>query len=136
MSPGDQGPPGGEEPGPTPETGPIQKSADTTTDKPKITAQSRHFHAGGRRRREAALRLPPIGRCGCIRDPDLDRHRCGARPLTDHQLDGWRATAQHLLEVGCPPLLELDVLRALHKRGGDNRQLAQELYELAGGVVG
>ena len=95
---GDLGPPGRERPGPTPETGPIQKSADTTTDKTKITAQPRYFHAGGLRRREAALRLPPIGRCGCIRDPDLDKHRCGARPLTDHQFDGWRATAEHILE--------------------------------------
>jgi hypothetical protein len=31
-----------------------------------------------RRRREAALRLPPLGpSCGCIRDPLFDRHRCG-----------------------------------------------------------
>jgi hypothetical protein len=96
----------------------------------------RHFHAAGLRRREAALRLPPIGRCGCTRDPELDRHRCGARPLSEKMVDAGAATAKHFLEIGFVPLLELDVLRALYRRGGDDRALARELHELAGGVVG
>ena len=128
---GDLGPPGRERPGPTPETGPIQKSADTT-DKTKITAQPRYFHAGGLRRREAALRLPPIGRCGCIRDPDLDKHRCGARPLTEHQFDGWRATAEHILEGDSVPIVPVEAVRAMWRRGGRDRQLAQQLWELVG----
>ena len=33
------------------------------------------------------------------------------------------------------PLLELDTLRALWRRGGDDRVLAERLYELTGGVV-
>jgi hypothetical protein len=135
MSPGDREPPGRERPGPTAETGPIQKSADTTTDKAKITAQSRHFHAGGRRRREAALRLPPIGRCGCIRDPDLDKHRCGARPLSDHQVDGWRSAAIDIIEDGYVPIVPAEVVRRLWKRGGRDRRLAQQLHRLAGEVV-
>jgi len=130
----DLGPPGRERPGATPDTGPIQKSADTTTDKTKITAQSRHFHAGGRRRREAALRLPPIGRCGCIRDPDLDRHRCGTRTQTDHALDGWRDAARHLLDCGQIPLVPIEIRRALWRRQGD-RRLAERLHQACGEVA-
>jgi hypothetical protein len=92
----------------------------------------RHFHAAGLRRREAALRLPPIGRCGCIRDPDLDRHRCGARPLTDHQVDGWRSAAIDIIEDGHVPIVPTEVVRRLWKRGGRDRQLAERLWELAG----
>jgi len=48
-------------------------------------------------------------------------------------IDGGRAAAQHLLDIGYPPLLQLDTLRALYRRGGDDRQLARHLYTLAGG---
>ena len=90
----------------------------------------RHFHAGGSRRREAALRLPPIGPCGCIRDPDLDKHRCGVRSLTEHQLDGWRSAAIGIIEGGNAPIVPIEVVRRLWRRGGCDRQLAQQLWEL------
>ena len=48
-------------------------------------------------------------------------------------IDGGRAAAEHLLDIGLVPMLELDTLRALYKRGGDDRQLARHLYTLAGG---
>jgi len=130
MMSGDQGPPEKERPSGYQAARPNQKSADATTDNPKPTTQPRHFHAGGLRRREAALRLPPIGRCGCVRDPDLDKHRCGARPLSDHQVDGWRAAAIGIIEDGYVPIVPVEVVRRLWKRGGRDRQLAQQLWEL------
>jgi hypothetical protein len=45
------------------------------------------------------------------------------------------AAAAHLLEVGHTPILKPDVLRALWRRGGRDRQLARDLYGLAGGEV-
>ena len=126
---GDHGPPGRERPGATPDTGPIQKSADTTTDKPIIC------HAGiveWFRRHRAAERLPSLA-CGCCSDPLPCR--CTRPPLSDRWVDAGADAARHVLANGCVPLLELEVLRALYRRGGDDRQLAQELYELAGGVV-
>ena len=59
--------------------------------------------------------------------------RCARPPLSEKFIDAGAQAAHHLLDVSCAPLLELDVLRALHKRGGDDRQLARELYALAGG---
>jgi len=47
-------------------------------------------------------------------------------------IDGGRAAAEHLLDIGLVPMLELDTLRALYRRGGHDRALAQQLYELAG----
>jgi hypothetical protein len=57
------------------------------------------------------------------------------RPLTDHQLEAWRAAAQHILGTGPMPLLELDVLRALWRRGGADRQLAELLHEASGEAI-
>jgi hypothetical protein len=126
---GDQGPPGRERPGATPDTGPIQKSADTTTDKPIIC------HAGVAewlRRHRATERLMPLCRCGP--DPWLRRRR-PQPPLTDHAVDGWHATAQHLLDVGCTPMLPPEALRALYRRGGRDRLLAERLHQACGEVA-
>ena len=48
-------------------------------------------------------------------------------------IDAGAQAAHHLLDIGVVPLLELDTLRELHERGGDDRQLARELFTLAGG---
>jgi hypothetical protein len=53
--------------------------------------------------------------------------------MSDRWVDAGAATARHFLEIGYPPLLEIEVVRALWRRGGDDRQLARELYELVGG---
>jgi hypothetical protein len=47
-------------------------------------------------------------------------------------VDGAVNAAKHLRAANLPPLFDLPTLRAMHKRGGDDRQLAQELFELAG----
>lgn len=134
----DQWPPGGRNDGGPATVGKAGPTSNQNQPPPstrfnrQTSAPRRHFHAGGRRRREAALRLPPIGRCGCIRDPDLDEHRCGARPLTEHQFDGWRATAEHILEGDSVPIVPVEAVRAMWRRGGRDRQLAQQLWELVG----
>lgn len=76
--------------------------------------------------------MPPLAPCGCIRDPDHDQHRCRG-PISERMVDAGAQAAHHILSHGCTPLLELETLRALWRRGGDDRKLAQELYDLAGG---
>jgi hypothetical protein len=70
-----------------------------------------------------------------VRDPLFDRHRCGDRAPSERWVEAGAAAAAHLPERGYTPLLEPDVLRALWRRGGPDRALAAELYELAGGAV-
>ena len=89
-----------------------------------------HTLTGLRRRREASRRLIPLD-CAC-RTADPWTCRCTRSSLSERMVDGGRAAALHLLDVGCAPIVELDVLRALHKRGGHDRQLAQRLWGLAG----
>jgi hypothetical protein len=50
-------------------------------------------------------------------------------------VDAGRDAARHLLDTGQTPLLELEVLRALWRRGGDDRALAERLHAAAGGQV-
>ena len=122
----DLGPPGKERPSGYQAARPVQKSA-TTTDKPIIC------HAGVAqwfRRRRASQRLVALD-CGCA-DPWKCRCRRPDPPLTDHQVDGWRATAQHLLDGGTVPMVPAEVLRRMHRRGGADRRLAQQLWELVG----
>ena len=91
------------------------------------------LHGSLQRRREAARHLKPLA-CGC-RDPLFCRCRPTLHerpPLTEKMIDAGRDTAHHLLENGFVPLLQPDVLHALHRRGDDDRQLARELYALVG----
>jgi hypothetical protein len=74
------------------------------------------FLAQHRRRHEAAKRLPPLGHCGCIRDPAHDKHR-HREALTDHQLDGWQAAVIDLRGNGLTAIVPLAVWRALRERG-------------------
>ncbi len=81
-----------------------------------------------RARRAAGCRLPPLD-CGC-RDPWPCR--CTRPPLSERTVDGYRAAARHVLRDGNTPALPIEVLRALWRRGGADRELADELYELGG----
>ncbi|WP_241011007.1 hypothetical protein [Mycobacterium camsae] len=49
-------------------------------------------------------------------------------------LDGWRDAALHVLAVGQIPLLPIEVRRALWRRGGPDRVLAEKLHEAVGGA--
>jgi hypothetical protein len=50
-------------------------------------------------------------------------------------IDAGRDAARHVLDGGQVPLLEIEVLQALWRRGGDDRRLAEELHKLTGGLV-
>lgn len=50
-------------------------------------------------------------------------------------IDAGRDAALHVLEAGRVPLLELEVRRALYRRGGDDQALAEQLHALTGGVL-
>lgn len=83
------------------------------------------------RRREASERMVPLD-CGCGPDPWLCR--CTQPPLSERALDGYRAAARHVLDAGMVPVLPIEVRRALWRRGGDDRRLAELLHQLCGGM--
>jgi len=83
------------------------------------------------RRRAAACRVVPLD-CGC---PDPWPCRCTDPPLSLRAMDGWRDAALHVLSTGKVPILEVEVLQALWRRGGADRELAELLHNLTGGQV-
>ncbi|MCA2253860.1 hypothetical protein JF710_11835 [Mycobacterium intracellulare] len=87
--------------------------------------------AGWKRRRHAARRLPPLD-CGC---PDSWPCGCSEPPLSDKMIDAGRDAALHVLAGDHVPILEFEVLQALWRRGGDDRELAELLYSLTGGTL-
>lgn len=98
------------------------------------TAADTPQHSGvapWRRRQQAACRLAPLD-CGC---PDPWPCTCTEPPLSDRMIDGGRDAALHVLECGQVPLLEMEVLQALWRRGGDDRELAELLHRLSGGAI-
>lgn len=79
------------------------------------------------RRRAAAVRSAPISSCSCnIRDPEVDKHRCGSG-ITDKQADGAVAAAQHLAAAGIPGLFDVELCRAMFRRG--HHQLAVRCFQ-------
>jgi hypothetical protein len=64
----------------------------------------------------AKRRSHPIGTCGCIRDPDHDRHRC-ASTISDRQVQAALDAADHLRAEGCMPIFDLPTLREMWKSG-------------------
>ena len=88
--------------------------------------------AGLHRRRSTSRRVVPLD-CEC---PDPWPCRCTQPPLSERMIDAGRAAALHILDVGEVPLLEFETLRALYRRGGDDRALAEKLHQLTGAVLG
>jgi hypothetical protein len=121
-------PPNGE-PGATQDAGSEELAGSPTTTNRRI-----HYRAPLRhndplqRRRAAARRLPPLGRCGCIHDPLHDRHRCGDE-ITDNLVDGYRDAVRHLRGLGLPAAPFLPEMRALWRRGPEERRLVAEITE-------
>ena len=68
--------------------------------------------------------MAPLSLCGCVRDPDHDRHSCGEQ-ITDAQLQGAVDAAHHILAAGYLPIFDLPTLRELWKSG--HHQLVDEL---------
>lgn len=88
-------------------------------------------HSGWKRRRRAARRVVPLD-CGC---PDPFPCRCSEPPLSDKMIDAGRDGALHLLTDGYVPLLKIEVLQALYRRGGEDRELAELLHTLTDGAL-
>jgi hypothetical protein len=100
---------------------------------PNSTTTSHHHRAEGcsnpnaqlahRRWRRAVQRALPLD-CGCR----IACH-CTFPPLTDNQIDGYADAARYILDTtGCTPMLPLEVLRGLYRRGGEDRALAEKLH--------
>lgn len=89
-------------------------------------------HSQLERRREAAKRSVPLD-CGCR---DVWPCRCSNPQLSERMIDAGRAAARHILDGGGIPLLEIEFLRALYRRGGADRRLAERLHALTGGEIG
>lgn len=90
-----------------------------------------HPHRSWDRRRDAAHRRVPLN-CGCR---DSWPCRCTDPPLSEHALDGWRDAANHVLASGRMPVVPLDVRRALYRRGGTDRELAETLHAGCEGAI-
>src|SRR6516225_2658353 len=98
------------------ETGPL-----TTTPPSLQSREAEHsVHPGiaeWDRRHRATERMAPIDDDGTV-DPWLKDIR-NRPPLTNVQVDGAVAAAEHLLSHGLTPVFDLDVLRAMWRRHGD-----------------
>jgi len=87
----------------------IPEATDTITDQ---SVRSSHHRMGSRQaRRRTQPWYPPL-------------------PPTQHQLDGAKCAAEHLLAHGLPPLFPLDTIRALWRHG--DRELAVTLARIRG----
>lgn len=80
-------------------------------------------------RRAAARRLPggdpwPAG----IRQE-------GLAPFSERQIEAWTEAVRHLTSDGMVPMVPVDVLREMWRRGGPERELAREIYESGGFVA-
>ena len=121
-----KGPPESEVPASATETGHPHASEDD----PNTTAD--------RVKSGASLRLVKCARptvsldCGC-RGSGV--RRCSQPPLSEQWVTAGRDAALHILGRGYIPLLDLEVLRALWRRGGRDRRLAQRLHQMTGGRI-
>lgn len=68
--------------------------------------------------------------CGC-----REVCHCTQPPLSEKAIDGWRDAAQHVLDAGQMPVVPIEVRRALWRRGGDDRALAEVLHRGCGEVA-
>lgn len=70
--------------------------------------------------------LPPLEPCGCIRDPDHDRHHCG-NEMTLARADAVIAAAEHLEAAGLLPLPDRDELHAAWRLCPEHRPTVERL---------
>ncbi|HPY26295.1 MAG TPA: hypothetical protein PLK19_18485 [Mycobacterium sp.] len=56
--------------------------------------------------------------------------------MSAHAITGYRDAAEYIMATsGCTPLVPVEVLRALYRRGGNDRALAELLHAATGGAV-
>lgn len=105
---------------------------ESAASKPLVMDCDQHSRVAGWRRRQHAARRVMALDCGC---PDPWPCRCSQPPLSDKIIDGGRDAALHILESGRVPSLKIEVLQALWRRGGADREVAQLLHELTDGAL-
>jgi len=62
---------------------------------------------------------------------DAADRRIGTTSISEHGLDAWAATITDLQRHGTPAVVEVVVLRALWRRGGPDRRLAEQVHATA-----
>jgi hypothetical protein len=72
--------------------------------------------AANGRRHAHSRRMPPLGTCGDIRDPDHDRHRCG-NEISYTMAGAAVANIAHLDRLGTPAVLDARTCDAIAKLG-------------------
>jgi hypothetical protein len=128
------GPPGLEV-APLPGHYPRREDTDTNnTSQAKDIKQSRRYDrlAGNVRRRAHATRSNPLGDCGCIGDPEVDRHRCGDE-ITDVMAEAAVSAVVHLDQLGTPALLDNRTCRAMWHIG--HRKLSVAVHRRTAGAA-
>jgi hypothetical protein len=88
--------------------------------------------AGNARRFAAKRRMEPLPPCGCIRDPEYDRHRCGGE-ISDHMAQAAVSAIEHLDELGVPALLDRRTCQAVWRFG--HRKLAVAVHRRTAGAA-
>lgn len=123
------GPPEWERPGDHHDAGPIQQLAEANTTARNSTATGRQqpydVLAGNGRRYGAARRMEPLGTCGCVRDPDVDRHRHHGE-ISDKMTEAAVAAVELLDGLGTPGILNTATCQAVWRAG--NRDLALAVH--------
>lgn len=80
----------------------------------------------------ASRRMVPLGPCGCIRHPEVDKHRCHLG-VSDLQAEAAAAAIEHLDQLGTPGLLDTDTCQALWRIG--YHDVAVEVHGRSQGLV-
>lgn len=113
--------------GPEPKPGAAPESTTTSTHHSARACSNDTGLPGHARWRNQVRRMRRLD-CGC-----RDVCHCTTPPLSDSQLDGWALAAGYVLATtGQIPMLPVEVLRALYRRGGDDRALAEKLHAAGG----
>jgi hypothetical protein len=135
------GPPGKERPGASHDAEPNQQLADTTPatiDDNRPGRQTPYDALAGNRRRRrfaASRRMPPIPTCvcgRCVRDPFVDRPRCGDE-IGDHMAEAAAAAVALLDQLGTPGLLDRRTCAAMWRIG--HRRLAEAVHRRTAGAA-
>ncbi len=94
-----------------------------------MTTAAAEYVAGIHRRRAYADNKARLLACGNCTDPWTCR--CYLKnEITDQYLTGYRSAAIHLLDQGLTPAPNIEAMRILWRRGGDDQRLAARLAEL------
>jgi hypothetical protein len=136
------GPPDREAAGPDTTPAPTATKNNEIPDSNAVAAKPRrhaHFSVAPRRGGNAtprgisyatSRRMEPLPHCGCIQNPLTDRHRCDGE-ISDVMAEAYAAAVEHLRAQGLQAAPLVPELRALWRHGGHDRELAQQLWELA-----